>query len=107
MGHIDFYAIGLRPHPNGCTSPICAHMRSVDYLVEFLYPGKEGGFTACLPEQCTGHEYIMGTTGLLYIRDAIFALDVNPAPPFGKSSKSKYGTKRPYCGLCPVQSYIK
>nr|XP_014101668.2 vitellogenin-1-like [Bactrocera oleae] len=108
LGHIDLYASFLRPFANGCMGVICSHMRAVDYYVEFLYPGNERGFIAkrCASwqhlraEQCTGQNYAIGSKDYHIRGGSIFAMDLNPRPPYGRGSISQCGARCCNCGLC-------
>lgn len=39
LGDADFYPNGLHPHPAGCLTMVCAHLRAPEFYAETVYPG--------------------------------------------------------------------
>lgn len=95
LGDIDFYPGGANPLPPGCLTASCAHIRSVEYFAESVYPGNAKNFIGlkcanwndlkklnCTPTDTTPMGYAVNEQ-----KRGIYYVQVNRKSPYGKFAK--------------------
>ncbi|XP_055298187.1 vitellogenin-1-like [Sitodiplosis mosellana] len=101
IGAVDFYVNGLFPHPPGCFTMICAHLRAADFYAESVYPGNErnflsiecGALLTLNTHYCSKNEYPMGYA-LPQNIGGIFYLNTNEESPYGMNVTKDF---KPVC----------